>query len=292
MSKMRADDPRHGTPEQPRTAIIGGCACDRCESARTLMRRQSKQRRMGKTRSTTPTRALTHIRFLQQHGWLAQAIGATAGVSVVTISELVNGKSARILRTTEAKILAVDGPAQGREIPSHGTLRRLHALAAIGYPLAEVSRRAGLNEGFGRCLSHLRHPRVSVAAAAAIADVYTQLHMTPAPDTQQARHSRTVARNRRWLPPAAWDDIDDHLEHPTAVTYIDTPRHRTEVDEAVIVRVLAGDNTLSTTTAERDELMRRWIDAGRTRGSLEDRFGWAFNRYAKNYGRTDMEASA
>lgn len=288
MSKMSSDDPRHGTLDQPRTAVIAGCPCQRCEAARTVMRRQSKQRRMGKSRTTTPARALTHIRFLQQHGWLAEGIATTAGVSVVTVSEIVNGKSARLLRTTEAKILTVTGPPQGREIPSHGTLRRLYALAAIGYPLAETSRRAGLHEGFGRCLSHQRHPRVSVAAAEAITTVYDQLHLTPAPDTRYARHSRAVARNRGWFPPAAWDDIDDPREQPPAtVTRLDSPKSPNDVDHAVVERVLAGEK-LPTTRAEKFEITRRWKATGRPVKQLNDMYGWPHGRYDD----TDMEASA
>ena len=159
-----------------------------------------------------------------------------------------------------------------RRIPILGTRRRLQALGAIGWTAADIAAETGLT-------SHSVHDIrgragrlwVSSAAAQAIADVYEQLCMTPGP----SRVTRLRGRDYGWLPPLAWDDIDDPSE---SAKFVGEIRNDYDMDEVVVLRILAGEYRLSANRAERAQVVRRW------RGSLSDLerlTGWGVHRYTR-----------
>ena len=98
---------------------------------------------------------------------------------------------------------------QGRDvwIPSTGTMRRLQALAVIGWSTAEIAARMGSHY---RPLQKIRageRVRVHISTARRVYDVFEELCMRVR-DDRAARIVRFRAAANGWLPPLAWDDID------------------------------------------------------------------------------------
>lgn len=165
--------------------------------------------------------------------------------------------------------------APSRLVPVTGTRRRVEALQWLGWSAAEISRRLGRNPTWLTQTTR-KHAVIRRETAEAVARVYDGLSMRlPNPATQSERLSvgrtQALARRRGYAPPLAWDDIDND-DRPAIGATGNAP------DEAVILRVLAGEN-LPTTTAERREIMRRWLASGRTQKALCDRMGWKEGRY-------------
>lgn len=157
-----------------------------------------------------------------------------------------------------------------RLIPAIGAQRRVQALACLGWPNAEVARRAGMHP------EHL--PRIVLRAAMInrkthdrIAAAYEQMSMTlPTGNAQVIAATRNRAARNGWLPPLAWDDIDRDKRGS-----IGHKHKRSDVDEAVVLRILAGER-LSCTPAEKREVLRRWGGSMNELGRLT---GWNVDRY-------------
>lgn len=178
------------------------------------------------------------------------------------------GPDALVLRTTRDAILAVSGPTPV------GVQRRLQALAAVGHTMDAIAQAAGVHfERLARISRAAEPPaRVTPRVARAVAAAYEQLQATaPAPGRETTRR-RTLSEQRGWLPPHVWDDIDDGTEDPLAEIADDY------VDEAVVLRLIAGDRVPST-RAEKVEAMRRWLDAGNAQAALCNVHGWQHGRY-------------
>src|SRR6188472_2200859 len=103
----------------------------------------------------------------------------------------------------------------------------------------------------------------------AVAAMYRQLPAREGP----SQATRTRARRMGFVSPLGWDDIDLDPE-PLA----DADEEEVEVDEVVVLRVLAGER-LHTTKPEKEEIMRRWLADGRSERSLITRMGWKDGRY-------------
>jgi hypothetical protein len=94
-------------------------------------------------------------------------------------------------------------------IATTGTVRRIQALQAIGWPLQVLAERLGYKHY--RTLQMIsRQPTVHVDTAAKIARLFSELCMTPGPSVK----ARTAAAWHGHAPPLAWDDIDDPREVP------------------------------------------------------------------------------
>lgn len=98
-----------------------------------------------------------------------------------------------------------------------GTIRRVQALAAIGYSPRRVGMMAGLGQPMMSQLMAGKHKRVNVRTAQAVADVFERLAMTPAPPSRETTYALKRARENGWPPPLAWDDIDAKGSRPKGV---------------------------------------------------------------------------
>ncbi|OMC41895.1 hypothetical protein A5742_31435 [Mycolicibacterium fortuitum] len=93
-------------------------------------------------------------------------------------------------------------------MPAIGTVRRIQALAAIGYRISDLNPMLGRGRN---CVEQwIKRDVVSSDSAADVADLYRRLSMVPGP----SELSRRRAAKRGWVPPLAWDDIDDPNEVP------------------------------------------------------------------------------
>lgn len=187
-----------------------------------------------------PARA--HVRTLLDGGMSISQIQFASGVNRTAIRVLLGdfpgrtasaqirtGTATRLLRTRLNRGASIDGL-----VPSAGTVRRLHALVALGYPMRDIAARLG---GRTRVVQIGRRPLMTAAAAQAVMALYDDLHDTPGPSTR----AREYARNRGWLTPAWWDDdtIDDPLAEPDGTrTYDDQGRL---IDDVTLPRPVRVD---------------------------------------------------
>jgi transcriptional regulator with XRE-family HTH domain len=162
-----------------------------------------------------------------------------------------------------------------RTVNPAGTIRRLQALMAVGWSMASVAERIGMESRQVWWTTRQKYVRVSTAAR--IAEVYDELaDARPPTDTTAQRISvaKTLAHATRqgFAPPIAWDDnIDDPDAEPYAAAEED-------IDEVVVERLMAGVRMRST-KAEKFEAMRRWMSSGRSQRSLCTIHGWYEGRY-------------
>lgn len=163
-----------------------------------------------------------------------------------------------------------------------GTRRRIQALMALGWSGPRIDEHLGKRRTYTvRIL--LDDGPVLLKTAEMVARTYDALSMTlPPSETRQERQVATRTRNyakaRGWVPPLAWNNIDDPTENPNV------GRDDRAVDPVVVDRILAGDFSLSRTanTAERAEVVRRWRADGRSTNELERLTGWRPHRYLRN----------
>lgn len=244
--------------------------CDGCLDARRRYgRRRSKLRLMG-VPARIPLGANRYARLVaaRERGATYQAIADAIGVSVSTPYHwLRNGPQVLTTPTIAAKI---DTATLPQPVTHIGVLRRLQALAWLGYSCGELARRAdgAINEQtlFEALASDrtLFHDRVRDAIVALYDALWDEpVYDVPAENAQYTG-GRTRARNRAlrngWFPPMAWDDIDDPAEQPSLGR--EGNRHKHEVDEAAVLRAMAGDRSLDLTRAERFEVVNRLRNRG------------------------------
>jgi DNA-binding CsgD family transcriptional regulator len=105
---------------------------------------------------------------------------------------------------TAAKLLAVT-PGDAALQPTLGTSRRLQALVAIGYTQTALAQRIGWTPSNFTTLIHARHPYVHHTTATAVDELYQELSGTPGGNSR----AQAIARRHGWMPPLAWDDIDN-----------------------------------------------------------------------------------
>lgn len=161
---------------------------------------------------------------------------------------------------------------QPRLIDATGTRRRLQALMALGHTAATIDEAAGKGKNWSHMLA--RKPRVRSSNAAVVAAIYERLCMV-VPDHDHAPRLRTLASQRGYLPPLAWDDIDDPNERPRPSRAVDF----TIPDPVVVERILGGDFKVPATRPDRVEVVRRWAAAGRSLSELARVTGWKPERY-------------
>lgn len=173
-----------------------------------------------------------------------------------------------------------------------GFQRRVRALSAIGWPQAEVAQRLGIARGNLAAKMRLNASVLRGTHEAMVA-IYDDLSMQIPPDTYVARRARAYAVKHKWAPPLAWDDIDDPAERPKYGRRRNgsTSAHRTQVDDVVVDRVMAGEQ-LPMTPAERGEVVRRLRARGLSYREIETLTGIVkVERHIRRADRAEGEAA-
>lgn len=93
---------------------------------------------------------------------------------------------------------------------STGAARRLQALAAAGWRVADIARHSGLSAPTVNYLMHRKRERVYPKTYSAVVAVYDKLSMRQGYSTRARRRAERLG----WAPPLAWDD--DTIDDPTA----------------------------------------------------------------------------
>ena len=186
-----------------------------------------------------------HIRALGQAGLGVKRVAVLAGVPHGTMAKLVYGvpstgrpPTRRIRPATAAALLAVradlDTLAPRARVDAAGTIRRMQALACLGWSLGEQARRIGWTHANYASLQ--TRTRVNATTARTVRELYNELSMTPAPDGPGVERARREAARKRYLPPLAWDD--DLIDLPAAELKAELAARAAAVDNAELARCL------------------------------------------------------
>lgn len=123
----------------------------------------------------------------------------------------------RCTPATAAKILAVtpSNITSGR-IDATGTLRRIRALVAIGWPLERIGPHASLSAENMSALAHRKYVLASTArnVAAAYELLRDQKPAKHGVDKRNITRARKRAAANRWAPPSYWDQYPDCIDDP------------------------------------------------------------------------------
>ena len=195
---------RHGTIGSYRQ---DGCGCDECREA------NRRDQIMWKLRPNTLTPAAptaARLRAFRAAGWTWQKLADKTGCTPSHLVRIASGKVTRVTTSTMKAVAAIPmGP------PDILVVRRLQALAAIGWTAAEMAALFEVSQG----AIHAWRARGRTPSPALLKRIETRWGAASVqPKTGHgAACAITHARKNGWAPPAAWDDIDDPNETPKGV---------------------------------------------------------------------------
>ncbi|NLP82621.1 hypothetical protein HF576_02045 [Microbacterium sp. CFH 90308] len=245
------------------------CRCTPCVEAHNARERnRSKQKAYGRfdTGLVDAGPVREHILKLGEFGIGYKRVAELAGVGTTGVRTLIWGRQdpgdrygeipKRVAREKAEKILAVQATIENlgarQSVPARATHRRVQALVARGWSLSKVARLLGWTvENFH---TMMRRDMVGAATHREVAALYEELwDVAPPRETHRDKiaytRSLNFAKQRRWLPPLAWDDIDTDEEPPV-------PDEEGAVDEVAIELAIAGEG-VRLRPAERRECVRR-----------------------------------
>ena len=276
---------QHGTHA---AYVLDACRCKPCRDAnRAYEQRRRRDRAFGREAYVDAAPARQHVAFLTYDGMGLKTIAAVSGVSHGSLWKLMYGKrstdgafrpSARVRPDTAAALLAVTADlsnlAGGARVDAIGTQRRLRALVALGYPAAELARRAGLDRQAIDAVLADERDGVAASTARTVRALYDRLSLrSPNPRDHAAKVAVSRSRNRAaaagWALPLAWDDdtIDDPSAKPATV---DVPRDGKRVHVEDVEWLLDTDVATWDSIANRLGVSRDGVRAALARADRHD----------------------
>lgn len=160
--------------------------------------------------SMTSSLVAGHIHTLQASGWTQPEIAATARINRRTIHNVLTGTVATVHQRTAHAILALRPAQAPNRVPALGTIRRIQALAAMGWPTTHIGAIAGMQVSQVNDLMAGRLKRIPRAWADTVDTVFRTLCVAVGPSPR----TRRIAARNGWVPALAWDDIDDPGARP------------------------------------------------------------------------------
>lgn len=263
---MTPDDSRHGS----RAGYVAGCADNCCRPHHLRYQKMSSLRRLQEGAQRIPGTQVREVldRWALQ-GVTPYAIAVAAGICDSTLDELHNGRRDQILRSTAQKVINVTEHDLDpySKVFADLTRQRAYSLMAAGFTLTWISQHA---PGISPTGKWRTEDKVQVRVARSVRDLYQT-----APLSGPSKMTAGKAKANGHRHPLAWDDPST-LAWPTGKpehTAVGAHRARkTDVDHAVIERVLSGDR-LPMTTAERREVVARARAKGWSLLQIEERCG-------------------
>lgn len=217
---------RHGTS----TAYRAGCRCELCTAhMRDYARRYRRRKILGQTIWVDRAIVLRHVERLKASGMSWRDIATVGGYDSGTIVRmLITHDSPRMHADSARRILAIQ-PQQlvnsHAHVPALGTIRRLRALARIGWDLQSISQATGISRLALLKIRAEYQDSVTAATRLAVREFYENRAGLRGPSEGAARY----AARQNWFPPAAWDD--DTIETATNTSaWRNTRRKGWEVD--------------------------------------------------------------
>jgi hypothetical protein len=159
--------------------------------------------------------------------------------------------------------------AQNRFVGKVGTVRRLQALAAMGWRWQDIGERMGVTWQSVQHLCLRSRPTVQKVTARRVQTIFRELAAVEGPSPITRR--RALAKG--WAPPHAWDNIDDPDETPN-LGGVDGAH-----DEWAVLELLARRQTADAVTVDRVaevdavEAVRRMVAEGLRPQQIRYRLG-------------------
>jgi hypothetical protein len=191
-------------------SLYPGKLCD-CHDCRPRRLRAMKQRTYRGVGVTGRQQARHILDAYVTAGYAPYHIARLCGLHGHNVKRLADNSGQRMAQHTVNQLLTLPMPPP--PVYTVGATRRLQALAAMGWGIADLARRTGLPKS---TLSETRRGTYALLTRPALLDkivaVYDELAMIPGP----SRRALTTARDCGWVPPLAWDDdeIDDPCARP------------------------------------------------------------------------------
>lgn len=204
----------HGTTARAKgrpEAGIPGCPCRPCRDAEN---HYNKRRRYlnatGRTLRLPAEPIAQHLDALFEAGAGWAELSATTGVAISVMSRIRRRLQPVVFRDVATRILAAqpgDAIPPGRPVPATGSIRRIHALMAIGHRVKDIEVASGVEHSLLSSLVNEHLTTVSRHVAERLTTGYDKLSTTPG----TCARSRNRAIRHQWAPPAAWDEgtLDD-----------------------------------------------------------------------------------
>lgn len=222
MNSATRTPPQHGE----RRCYLRGCRRPECSAANyRYMSRYRLDRERGKQRYVDATPTADHVRVLLDAGWNLRQIGDAAGCAHRVIADLAHRRQTTVKPSTADGVLAISPypvPEPAQYVDATGTMRRLQALAAIGYTNRQLAATIGIWPATVGRILHGELTQVLAATARNTTAAYRDLSRRPGP----SQRTRSRARQEGWHGPMAWDDIDD----PNALPEVDTNPRRSPIE--------------------------------------------------------------
>lgn len=216
------------TRHKPGATCYRLCAC-RCDDCRTGRRQYAKRYAFdaakGDRRRIPSGIVRVHIeRCLETMSMTDIALRSNYGRS--ELLDILRGDQPTIRRACARRILAVSPGVRIERGFVHPAVvrRRMQALMACGWSLAEMSSRAGMSSRWASDI--LNSPRPTARTAEAIRGLYEALwDKAPTGPVIGITKARDRAARNGWAPPAAWDDgAGPHgIDNPDATPHDDAP---------------------------------------------------------------------
>lgn len=193
---------------------------------------------VGHRVDATPTR--NRLRQLHRaHRMTWHQIGAASGKHPRYLQFVSAGRTPRVLQATEDAVMSVKpAPRCGRHrVDSTGTVRRLQALACMGYTWEELSTYCGVSRpAVQHWVSGVYSTGVvSTRTARTVIGVYDKFSMVPSSHPYAHRARRNAFMNG-WYPPLAWDD--ESIDDPRSRPRLGPTKRSSQPDESVVWLVL------------------------------------------------------
>lgn len=216
----------------PATRVKGhprSCTCPGCRRARNHYR---IQRQMAVAHGTwdAPSNAEPWLQVIAEHaeaGWTPRQMAFVTGLTyqyMRTLLGITPEPQPRTIRPTTARAIEqlIGADRLDPRVPDEtfispvGSIRRIQALRALGWPMQMLEAR------YGTFLQPPPDARCSAGYARTIRDVYEELSGTTGPSTRVA----SLALRQGWAPPLAWEgvDIDDPRAFPDFTGRCGTPQ--------------------------------------------------------------------
>ncbi|WP_433622760.1 hypothetical protein [Nocardia sp. CA-120079] len=200
-----------------------------------------------------PVAAREHVDRLLAAGVPANQVARLAGINHSVLSRLP--QAGFISRGTEAALLGVPVPEHGAEVvadasrvPVVGSVRRIQALVAYGYPQAQLARELGIQVASMRVLTGRPVPgpkvqgqEITAARHRQVKELFEKLQLQPGP----SQKARDLGKAHGWALPMEWDEesIDDPDAKPVRAQrtpHTDRQDLLAERRERVLVEVHRG----------------------------------------------------
>lgn len=202
-----------------------GCRRDECRTADRIYRKQYELRRLAGVPSHIPGPVVTaHIRHVLDSGRTIRSISAEAQVSERAINYILNGQE-KVTRIKALALLAVHPLDEAPRVDPTGTIRRIQALAAIGWPIIWTAEQTGYHYSYVFTILGGRLHSIPRPVAQRVAALYREYSRRQG----HSQHTRTIARRNGWHGPLAWDDIDDPNERPETEQPVENELSRNEL---------------------------------------------------------------